>query len=107
VTGSTAATLTGVTYLLDHPTYPPLDEATARAHAAELRELAAAHGVSNLRFVSTGHLLGHIEPGYEVGEDADFEIEAEERLRRSFFLITDGALRNPGVSPELLNATPL
>ncbi|HEX3816284.1 MAG TPA: hypothetical protein VHX59_25875 [Mycobacteriales bacterium] len=60
------ATLTTLTHALDYPAHPPLDEATARAHAAELRALAAAHGITNLRFASTGRLLGHLEPDRDI-----------------------------------------
>jgi len=92
---------------LDHPAPPPLDEATARAHAAELRALAARHGITNLRFASDGRLLGHLEPDRDLADTADFEIAGEARFQRSFFLISDRVLRKPRVSPDLLTATPL
>jgi len=96
-----------MTYALDHPAHPPLDETTARAHATELRDLAAQHGITNLRFASTGRLLGHIDSDHDAIDVASFELAAEELLRRSFFLISDGVLTKPGVSPDLPSAAPL
>ena len=96
-----------MTYALDHPTHPPLDEATARAHAADLRDLAAQHGITNLRFASAGRLLGHLDNDRDSVDVARFELSAEERLRRSFFLISDRVLTNPRVNPDLITASPL
>jgi hypothetical protein len=96
-----------MTHALDYPAHPPLDEATARSHAAELRALAAAHGITNLRFASTGRLLGHLEPDRDMDDMADFELSAEARLGRSFFLISDRVLSKPGVNPDLSAATRL
>jgi len=92
---------------LDHPAPPPLDEATARAHAAELRALAARHGITNLRFASDGRLLGHLEADRDDDDMADFDLSVEALLDRSLFLISDRVLSKPRVSPDLLTATPL
>ena len=34
------------------------DEALVRSHAPELAQLAAEHGISDMRFASTGRLIG-------------------------------------------------
>ena len=36
------------------------DEALVRSHGPELALLAAEHGISDLRFASTGRLIGHV-----------------------------------------------
>ena len=58
------------------PSFPPLDEATVRAHAGELRALAAGHGVTGLRFASPGRLVGHLAGYLDAFDVADFEIAA-------------------------------
>lgn len=78
-----------------------------RSHADELRKLAAAYGVSELRFASPGRLVGHVAEDKDALDTADFEIAARAALGAEIGLLSDGVLRNVHVSPDLLNARPL
>lgn len=86
--------------------WPLLDEATAREHAAELRALAAEHGITNLRFASPGRLVGTAGDDEEY-EPFEFELEVIRRLHVEVMLIADRVLSKPGVSGDLLTAAPL
>jgi hypothetical protein len=94
---------------MPHPEmeWPLLDEATARARAGELADLAAAYGVTNLRFASPGRLLGHVAEDRDLMDVAAFEIAAGELLHAEVRLYSDGVLGKPHVSPDLLSARPL
>jgi hypothetical protein len=88
------------------PALPPLDEATARRHAADLRALAAEHGITNLRFASPGRLVG--TAGSDETYDPDeFELAVIDRLHVEVTFIADRVLSKPGVSGDLLTATAL
>ena len=88
------------------PTLPPLDEATAREHVAELRALAAEHGITNLRFASPGRLVGTAGSDEEYQPD-EFELAVIDRLHVEVTLIADRVLSKRGVSSDLLTATAL
>lgn len=93
--------------LVEPPALPPLDEQTARANADALHRVAAAHGISALRFASPGRLVGHMDDDRDMGDMADFQIAVEDLLNRHADFFTDRVLRNRNVSPDLVAARPL
>jgi hypothetical protein len=99
--------VTNVTVSGSESELPPLDEASARVHAAELADLASLHGITNLRFASPGRLLGHVAADRDLMDIAAFEIAAIDLLHAEVHLYSDGVLGKPHVSPDLLSARPL
>lgn len=93
--------------LVEPPTLPPLDEATARANAGALHHLAAQHGISDLRFASLGRLIGHMDADRDLGDMADFQLAIEDLLGRHADFFTDGLIGKPGVSLDLASARPV
>ena len=83
------------------------DEALIRSHAPELAQLAAEHGISRLRFASTGRLLGHVADGRDLFDVAAFDLAAERLLGTSVLLLSDTVLRKPNVSADLVHARAL
>jgi hypothetical protein len=83
---------------------PKADRAHVDAHARELRELAARHGIIELRFASPGRLVGHIAEDRDALEVAEFEVAAAQLLRADVSLYSDAVLDKAGVSPDLLAA---
>lgn len=88
------------------PIWPLLEEVTARAHAGELRELAAEYGITNLRFASAGRLVGTAGDD-ETYDGIGFEMAAQKLLQADIMLIADRVLSRPGVSQDLVAASPL
>lgn len=86
---------------------PPVGEAVVRRHAEELRALAAAHGITQLRFASPGRLVGHVADDKDALDSADFEIAARALLLAEVALFSDRVLNKPHVSPDLRAAQPL
>jgi hypothetical protein len=86
---------------------PPATEQQVRAHAAELVELAARHGISRLAFASPGRLRGHVADGRDLSGMFEFQRDATALLGAEVALYSDGALANDHVSRDLVTATPL
>jgi len=86
---------------------PPADEVTVRAHADQLRALAAEHGITALRFASPGRLVGHLAEDRDAFDAADFELAAIKVLDAEVELYADRVLGKPNVSPDLVAARPL
>jgi hypothetical protein len=86
---------------------PPASEQQVRAHAAELVELAARHGITRLAFASAGRLRGHIGDGRDLFDMFEFQRDATQLLGADVALYSDGALANEHVSADLVTATPL
>lgn len=86
---------------------PPADEATVRRHRDELWNLAARHGISDLRFASPGRLVGSVAEDRDALDTADFEIAARALLGAEVGLFSDRVLTKPNVSPDLVAARPL
>jgi hypothetical protein len=86
---------------------PWADEEIIRAHAAELVAMAESLGLSDLRYASSDRIVvtltDHVEPlgEYKFSERASFVLGHQMRA------YSDAVLKNPGVSPDLLAATPL
>ena len=86
---------------------PWADEQVIRAHAAELIAMAESLGLADLRYASSNRIVvrrtDHVEP---MGEHR-FSERASFMLGRQIRASSDAVLQNPGVSPDLLAATPL
>lgn len=93
--------------LVEPPSFPPLDEATARANVDALRRLAANYGISELRFASPGRIIGHLADDRDVGDMVLFQRDVEDLLGAHVDFFTDGLIGKPGVSADLLAARPL
>jgi hypothetical protein len=78
-----------------------------RAHADELRALAARHGISDLRFASAGKLVGHVAEDRDALDVADFEVAAVELVGAELRLYSDRVLDKRNVSRDLVAARPL
>jgi hypothetical protein len=83
------------------------DEALVRAHAAELIALGVRHGVHDLRFASTGRLVGRLDKGMDALDVAAFAADAEELLSAEVLLLSETVLNHPNVSPDLIEARPI
>ena len=83
------------------------DEALVQSHAAELAQLAADHGISDLQFASTGRLIGHIADDRDMFDVAAFDVAAERLLGTSVLLLSDTVLSKPNVSADLVHARAL
>jgi hypothetical protein len=93
--------------LAEPPHLPPATEQQVRSHAAQLVELAARHGITDLAFASPGRLRGHVAGDRDLFDMFEFQREATGLLGAEVTLYSDGALRNEHVSPDLATATPL
>lgn len=89
------------------PSLPPVDETAVRAHAHQLRALAADYGITDLRFASTGRLVGHVAEDRDALDVADFELAAVRLLGAEVRLYSDRVLAKRNVSPDLVAARPL
>jgi hypothetical protein len=89
------------------PHLPPATEQQVRSHAAELVELAAQHGITDLAFASPGRLRGHVADDRDLFDMFEFQRAATDLLGAEITVYSDGALRNDHVSPDLATATPL
>lgn len=89
------------------PSLPPVDETAVRAHAHQLRALAADYGITDLRFASIGRLVGHVAQDRDSLDVADFELAAIRLLGADVHLYSDRVLGKANVSPDLVAAQPL
>mgnify|MGYP003606603592 CR=1 FL=1 len=86
---------------------PQADERVIRAHAAELVAMAEDLGLSDVRYASSNRIVvtrtDHVESlgVHKFSERASFLLGHQIRA------YSDAVLKNPGVSPDLLAATPL
>ncbi len=83
------------------------DEALVRAHASRLKELAAACGITELRYAGPGRLVGHVADDRDFFDVADFQTAASEELQAEVDLLSDEVIQRPHSSPDLHAATPL
>lgn len=81
--------------------------AFARAHAAQLHALAAAHGLSQLRITPTGRLLVAVDERADYFDIIDFASHARQLLDRDVDVLPDGVLRNEFAGDDLHAARPL
>jgi hypothetical protein len=78
-----------------------------RAHAHQLREIAAEHGISDLRFAPLWRLVGHVAEDKDALAVVDFERAAIALLGADVRLRSDRVLCKPHVSPDLVAARPV
>jgi hypothetical protein len=78
-----------------------------RAHRERILELAAAHGMSNLRLSPDGRLLARLEPERTYMDLADFELAIEDATGLTVEVVPDGVLNNSGHPHDLDAARPL
>lgn len=93
--------------LAEPPHLPRATEQQIRSHAAQLGELAARYGITDLAFASAGRLRGHVASDRDLFDMFEFQRKASDLLGAEITLYSDGALRNEHVSPDLAAATPL
>ena len=86
---------------------PWADEQVIRAHAAELIAMAESFGLANLRYASANRIVVTLTDQVATFGDYRFAEQASFLLGRQVRAYDDEVLKNPGVSPDLLAATPL
>lgn len=86
---------------------PVADERVIRAHAAELIAMAEALGLANLRYASADRIVVTVTDHVEYLGEFRFAERASHMIGHQIRVYTDGVLTNPGVSPDLVAATPL
>lgn len=86
---------------------PPAAEAIIRANAARLREVASRHGIRDLRFASSGRLVGHVASNRDLFDVFAFQHEARQLLGADVELFSDAILDHEHVSPDLASASAL
>ena len=84
---------------------PPATEQQVRSHGAQLVELAARHGITDLAFASPGRLRGHVADDRDLFDMFEFQRAATDLLGAEITVYSDGALRNDHVSTDLAAAT--
>ena len=100
--------LTLVSQSLAEPLHlPPATEQQVRSHGAQLVELAARHGITDLAFAFPGRLRGHVADDRDLFDMFEFQRAATSLLGAEITVYSDGALRNDHVSTDLAAATPL
>ncbi|TXH39739.1 MAG: hypothetical protein E6Q90_15680 [Actinobacteria bacterium] len=86
---------------------PRADEESLRARASELIALAEGLGLTNLRYASSNRIVVTLTEHVETLGEYRFAEKASYLLGLQVRVYDDAVLRNPGVSPDLLAATPL
>lgn len=86
---------------------PEADERVIRAHAAELIAMAESLGLVNVRYASDNRLVVGVTDHFQRLGPFTFAEEASYLLGLRIHVYSDEVLKNPGVSPDLVAATPL
>lgn len=86
---------------------PEADEAFVRAHREELLALAAEVGITDLRVVPTGRLVGTVLPGALPLASYAYTAMAGERLETIVRLYPDYIAANPESGEDLRMTSPL
>lgn len=92
---------------LSYDDLPWADERVIRAHAAELIAMARGIGLANVRYASSNRLVVTRTENVEPLGEFRFAEQASFFLGRQVRVYGDEVLRNPGVSPDLVAASPL
>jgi hypothetical protein len=72
-----------------------------------LRDLAASHGIRDVRYASPGRLVGRVSDDRDLLDVAEFDAAASELLHASVMLFSDRVLAHPRVSEDLRTARPV
>ena len=86
---------------------PIADEQVIRAHATELIAMAESLGLANLRYASRNRLVVSLTEDVEPLGEFLFPTRASFLLGYRVRAFTDDLFVKPGVSPDLIAATPL
>ena len=86
---------------------PIADEQVIRAHATELIAMAQGLGLTNLRYASHNRLVVTLTQDVEPLGEFLFSTRASFLLGYRVRAFTDDLFTKPGVSPDLIAATPL
>ena len=86
---------------------PWADEQMIRAHADELIAMAESLGLADLRYASSNRIVVRMTDRAAPFDDHRFSERASALLGHQIRAYSDAVLENPGVSPDLLAATPL
>ena len=86
---------------------PWADEQMIRAHAAELIAMAESLGLDDLRYASSNRVVVRLTDHAAPFGDHHFSERASFLLGHQIRAYDDEVLKDPGVSPDLLAATPL
>jgi hypothetical protein len=93
--------------LAEPPSLPPATDQQVRAHAVELVDLAARHGITDLAFASPGRLRGHVAADRDLFDMFEFQRAATDLLGAEITVYSDGVLAHDHVSADLAAASPL
>lgn len=83
----------------------PAPEELLDRYGAVLADLAAGHGLTNLRHGGLGVVVADVEPGRTLGDLARFEIEAEVLLGAECALVSSDAPVAPRLTGPPLRAS--
>jgi hypothetical protein len=86
---------------------PVADEHVIRAHAAELIAMTETLGLAHVRYASADRIVVTVTDHVDYLGEFRFADRASFMMGCQIRVYTDGVLTNPGVSPDLLAATPL
>lgn len=86
---------------------PKAGRALVAAHARELRDIAAQHEITELRFASPGRLVGRVAYDRDALDVSEFELAALALLGAEAWLYSAAVLDKANVSLDLLSAKPL
>ncbi len=86
---------------------PGADERIIRERAAELIAMAESLGLANLRYAASNRVVAKLTDQVEPLGYHKLSERASYRLGRQIRAYSDAVLKNSGVSPDLLAATPL
>lgn len=86
---------------------PWADEKVIRTHAADLIAMAESLGLADLRYASSNRIVVRLTDHAETLAEYRLSERASFLLGRQIRAYSDAVLKNPGVSPDLLAATPL
>ena len=69
---------------------PPATEQQVRSHGAQLVELAAQHGITDLAFASPGRLRGHVADDRDLFDMFEFQRAATSLLGAEITVYSEG-----------------
>ncbi len=83
------------------------DAQALRRHRQAVLQLAAQHGLSQIRVTPSGRLLLSVAENRTYVDIANFDASVEEAVGVAVESVPDGVLKNEGRSEDLDQATPL
>jgi hypothetical protein len=86
---------------------PPATEQQVRSHGAQLVDLAARHGITDLAFASPGRLRGHVADHRDLFDTVESSAPPPASSAPRSPCTPTGRCANNHVSADLAAATPL